>query len=1061
VSTQSFIWVRRAGTLALLFAVLAFVWTTGTIRAADTPASEQEAKQQKADSSLKVVEEWIKRGMYTKAQGDLAEVEQAYGSFLTDTQKQKAKSLAGQIQTALAEREKIVTLRKQIDQFIADGNYPEAKKLLLQIQASPYVNEMEKSVITADLDKVNTSLSQQAQPAESAQQPVAEVVEVVEAPVAVEVVEVKTEQPAPVQVEPATVPVSVEVVEIKAEEPVAVQVEPATVPVSVEVREIKAEEPTPVQAEATVTPVTVEVVDVTVEQPAVVEAEVVATPVATEVTVAEQPDQAATPAQKNSYIQEVIRKQEVQRSYTRAVVTDALNKADQAKAKQDFTAARTSLRNAFSTLEHNRLLLGDEYADLKKKLTEKEEVVAADEKIFNEQQAKIKQEQADQITTKIRQDLDVQRATAVSDYMERALAFEAEERYEEALGQLEQLLAVDPHNRDALIRKKTLENTIRWVEQLRIKHEVEKEEMQLILETGGKLTPFSKEVNYPRNWKEISERREQLLQEQMSPADAAVNKLLDQPVNLSALTPETTFEEAINILRDSVQPQLSIAVMWKDITENAFIDKDTPITLSGEGLVSVPLRVGLERVLQAVSAGGMAELGYVVQYGIVTIATVDYLPKPFTNIVYDVAELLSPPADYDEYNGGIQGVGESDSVMGQNQGQQGGQQGGQGGSSGGQNRGNRRSTGSGSQYLGSWRSREMGDQLIDTILQTIDPDSWYDNGGEARIEQFMGTKLIVWQTPENHEKIRKFLDEMRKQLGQQVAIEARFLLVDEHFLEDIGLDVQINRLKVGGQWESDAGPGNLMFTQNSYNAAASQPSSVGGTLGGATPAMTSGFAYVLDDLQVDFLLRATQMHMNSRQLTAPKAMVLSGESATLQVTTVRRLRTDATMGTETITPADGQPITNAYIENTYEDFDSGIRLSITPTITSDMKYVILRVTTFTLDLTDNPVEQTLGFNPTTGEEVRVQISYPTEQVSSIQTRVSIPDRGTVFLGGLTVAAQVEREAGVPILSKIPILSRFFSNRSEVQDKRVLLILVKPTIVLKDEAEEDAIAAMGK
>jgi tetratricopeptide (TPR) repeat protein len=997
---------------------LAFVWTTGTIRAADTPASEQEAKQQKADSSLKVVEEWIKRGMYTKAQGDLAEVEQAYGSFLTDTQKQKAKSLAGQIQTALAEREKIVTLRKQIDQFIAGGNYAEAKKLLLQIQASPYVNEMEKSVITADLDKVNASLSQQAQPAEPAQKPAAEPVEVTEVPAVVEVVEVKAEQPA------------------------------------VEVVEVKVEEATPVQAEA---------VEVTVEQPAAVQPEVVAVPVATEVTkvTAAQPAQPVTPAQQNSYLREVIRKQEVQRSYTRAMVADALNKADQAKAKQDFTAARTALRNAFSTLENNRLLLGDEYGDLKKKLTEKEEIVASEEKTFSEQQAKIKQEQADQITTKIRQDLDVQRAKAVGDYMERALAFEAEERYEEALGQLEQLLAVDPHNREALIKRKTLENTIRWVEQLRIKHEAEKEEMQLILETSGKSTPFSKEINNPRNWKEISKRREQMLQEQMSPADVAVNKLLDQPVNLSALTPETTFEEAINILRDSVQPQLSIAVMWKDITENAFIDKDTPITLSGEGLVSVPLRVGLERVLQAVSAGGMAELGYVVQYGIVTIATVDYLPKPFTNVVYDVAELLSPPADFDEYNGGIQGVGQSNNIMGQNQGNQAGQQGGQGGSSGGQNRGNRRSSGSSSQYLGSWRSREMGDQLIDTILQTIDPDSWYDNGGDARIEQFMGTKLIVWQTPENHEKIRKFLDEMRKQLGQQVAIEARFLLVDEHFLEDIGLDVQINRLKVGGKWNSDAGEGVLMFTQNSYNAAASQPTAVGGTLGGATPSLTSGFAYVLDDLQVDFLLRATQMHSNSRQLTAPKAMVLSGESATLQVTTVRRLRTDATLGTETITPAEGQPITNAYIENTYEDFDSGVRLSITPTITSDMKYVILRITTYTLDLTDNKVEQTLGFNPTSGEEVKVEISYPTEQVSSVQTRVSIPDRGTVFLGGLTLTAQAEREAGVPILSKIPIISRFFSNRSEVQDKRILLILVKPTIVLQNEAEEDAVAAMGR
>jgi hypothetical protein len=1013
VSTQSFIWVRRAGTLALLFAVLAFVWTSGTIRAADTPASEQEAKQQKADSSLKVVEEWIKRGMYTKAQGDLAELEQAYGSFLTDTQKQKAKELAQQIQTALAEREKIVEIRKQIDQYIAEGNYTEAKKLLLQIQASPYVNDVEKSIITADLNKVNASLSQQTPASNSAQQPATAAVDVVEA-------DVKAEQPA-----------------------------------AAEAGEAKAQEVAPILAEAVATPVTVEVVEAPAQQPLAVRNETAATVV----TAQAAPAQAVTTAQQNSYLQEVIRKQEVQRSYTRAVVADALNKADQAKAKQDFSAARTALRNAFSTLEHNRLLLGDEYGELKKKLTEKEEVVAADEKTYNEQQAKIKQEQADQITTKIRQDLDIQRAKAVSDYMERALAFEAEERYEEALGQLEQLLAVDPHNREALIKKKTLENTIRWVEQLRIKHEAEKEEMQLILETSGKSTPFSKEINYPRNWKEISKRREQMLQEQMSPADVAANKLLDQLVNLSALTPETTFEEAINILRDSVQPQLSIAVMWKDITENAFIEKTTPITLSGEGLVSVPLRVGLERVLQAVSAGGMAELGYVVQYGIVTVATVDYLPKPFINVVYDVAELLSPPADYDEYNGGIQGVGQSNNVMGQTQGNQ-GMQGGQGGSSGGQNRGNRRSSGS-SQYLGSWRSREMGDQLIDTILQTIDPESWYDNGGEARIEQFMGTKLIVWQTPENHEKIRKFLDEMRKQLGQQVAIEARFLLVDEHFLEDIGLDVQINRLRVGGNWSSVAGDGILKFKQNTYTAAASQPTAVGGTLGGASPSLESGFAYVLDDLQVDFLLRATQMHTNSRQLTAPKAMVLSGESATLQVTTVRRLRTDAALGTETITPADGQPITNTYIENTYEDFDSGVRLSITPTITSDMKYVILRITTFTLDLTDNKIEQTLGFNPTSGAEVKVEISYPTEQVSSVQTRVAIPDRGTVFLGGLTLTAQVEREAGVPILSKIPILSRFFSNRSEVQDKRILLILVKPTIVLKDEAEEDAIAAMGR
>lgn len=1022
MSTQSFIWVRRAGTLALLFAIMAFVWEGGNIRAAAAPATEQEAKQQKVDDMFKVVDEWIKRGLYTNAQSELAVVEQEYGSFLSDAQKQKVKDLSGQIQTAIAERTKIVTARQKIDQLISEGNHAEAKKLLLQVQASPYLNEVEKKVIAADIDKVDAVLKTQQQ-TQQAQQALEQQAE-------------PQAQPVAAPVEAAETPVVVEVVEVKVEEPVAVQAQAA--PVTVEVVEVKAEEPAAVQTEVVAAPVTAQAVEVTAAQPA---------------------DQTPTPAQQNSYLQEVIRKQEVQRSYTRAKVADALNKADQALVKKEFDAARTSLRNAFSTLEHNRLLLGEEYATLKKKLTEKEELVAGEEKAYNEGQTIIKQGEADRINQEIRQNLDTQRSQAVKEYMERALTFEAEERYEEAIGQLDQLLLIDPFNRDALIKKKTLENTVRWVEQLRIKHEAEKEEMELILETNRRSIPYSKEINYPRNWKEISKRREQALQEQMSPADAAVNKLLDQSVNLSALTPETTLQEAITILQNSVQPPLSIAVMWKDLSENAFIEPETPITLSGEGLLSVPLRVGLDRVLQAVSAGGMAELGYVVEYGVVTIATVDYLPATFTNIVYDVAELLNPPADFDEYNGGVQGVGESDNVMGQNQGQQGGQ-GGQGGSSGGQNRGNRRSSGSSSQYLGSWRSREMADQLIDTILQTIDPDSWYDNGGEARIEQFMGSKLIVWQTPENHEKIRKFLDEMRKQLGQQVAIEARFLLVDEHFLQDIGLDVQINSLRVGGQWESNAGPGNLMFNQNSYNATATQPTSVGGTLGGSTPALTSGFAYVLDDLQVDFMLRATQMHSNSRTLTAPKAMVLSGESATLQVTTVRRLRTDATLGSETITPADGSPITNAYIENTYEDFDSGIRLSITPTITSDMKYVILRVTTFTLDLTDNKVEQTLGFNPTTGEEVKVEISYPTEQVSSIQTRVSIPDRGTVFLGGLTLTAQNEKEAGVPILSKIPLVGRLFSNRSDVSDKRVLLILVKPTIVLKDEAEEDAVAAMS-
>ena len=48
---------------------------------------------------------------------------------------------------------------------------------------------------------------------------------------------------------------------------------------------------------------------------------------------------------------------------------------------------------------------------------------------------------------------------------------------------------------------------------------------------------------------------------------------------------------------------------------------------------------------------------------------------------------------------------------------------------------------------------------------------------------------------------------------------------------------------------------------------------------------------------------------------------------------------------------------------------------------------------------------------------------------------------------------------MPVLSKIPVLGRVFTNRSKIADKQILLILVKPTIILQEEADAEAVAAM--
>ena len=80
--------------------------------------------------------------------------------------------------------------------------------------------------------------------------------------------------------------------------------------------------------------------------------------------------------------------------------------------------------------------------------------------------------------------------------------------------------------------------------------------------------------------------------------------------------------------------------------------------------------------------------------------------------------------------------------------------------------------------------------------------------------------------------------------------------------------------------------------------------------------------------------------------------------------------------------------------------------------------------------------------------------------AQVYTQGSIPDGGTVLLGGLKQVGEVEIEAGVPILSKVPVMNRFFTNRSTVKDTRTLLILMKAKIIIQDEAEEEAFPAFS-
>jgi hypothetical protein len=122
-----------------------------------------------------------------------------------------------------------------------------------------------------------------------------------------------------------------------------------------------------------------------------------------------------------------------------------------------------------------------------------------------------------------------------------------------------------------------------------------------------------------------------------------VNNQSRRGVDLSALSYNTTFSEAIDILRHSTEPPLKIVVLWRDLSENAYVEPDTLIKI--DGVSGVRLRTGLELVLRSVYSG-FAELGYVVKGGVIIIATKEALPDRMVTRVYDVSYLLSSPARF-------------------------------------------------------------------------------------------------------------------------------------------------------------------------------------------------------------------------------------------------------------------------------------------------------------------------------------------------------------------------------------------------------------------------------
>jgi general secretion pathway protein D len=80
------------------------------------------------------------------------------------------------------------------------------------------------------------------------------------------------------------------------------------------------------------------------------------------------------------------------------------------------------------------------------------------------------------------------------------------------------------------------------------------------------------------------------------------------------------------------------------------------------------------------------------------------------------------------------------------------------------------------------------------------------------------------------------------------------------------------------------------------------------------------------------------------------------------------------------------------------------------------------------------------------------VQLPTLGVTTINTTVTVPDGGTILLGGIKRLSEGRVERGVPILSKVPYINRLFKNVGVGRTTNTLMMTVSPRIIIPEEEE---------
>jgi hypothetical protein len=581
------------------------------------------------------------------------------------------------------------------------------------------------------------------------------------------------------------------------------------------------------------------------------------------------------PGLENEITIRTIEKQRILAEYN-----NFLDQSARAQASGEIERARGQVQLAKLTINSGRGYFSEpEYQGLLDKANDAEAVIAKAADAIQREEQRRRDEARGIEAGKTDDQRRAERSTRINELLERARAHQLDMRYEDSLQSIDQLLFIDPNNPAGLLLKDALEDVIIYRRSNLIHKEQIFREANLSLDSQTTLLPPRGMVDYPLDWPVISFSRGELAEYSDSPANRQLLAELD-----TKRVPRVDFPDGIG-LADAIDfiktsaGNANVDADWASL-DGVGVTRDTQVSLT---LSNVSVRSLLDRLIARINSTSTGKIDWTIEDGVVIIASDSAIRARTALIIYDVRDLLVDVPDYDR----VPTIDLQTSLSAS-----------QGG--GGQSPFQDNQQDDQAQRDRRIQERQQRlDDLIQIIQENIDED-WIDQGGSTgKLRKHSSGSLIITNTPKAHRRIVDLLSKLRAVRSMQINVETRFLLVNQDFFEQVGLDLDVyfnannNQVRAlqgtpgnGGRQASDFfnfGCSGLLRTVGTtavVNPRSWSPIGAGSdsfgianrilpasdwaaSIAGGAPALGVAGQF-LDDIQVDFLIKAPRyLHQRS------------------------------------------------------------------------------------------------------------------------------------------------------------------------------------------------------